>query len=356
MRLRLAFWLLLPVLPAAGHQAAEDPVLETLVEAKAAYRTRRWADAEMALHRLLELAAAPERETALQKILPAYHFYSAAVAWELKDEERARRELARYFEYQPEASLDPAVYPKSYCIFFDAQRTAAARIAPPAPPAAAGLPNFSTTADDATLVPFYKGDPSWPSTAVTHLLTDEERKEFANLADDPSRSEWVFRFWKKFDPDPATPENQYQVEFYRRVQYADTAFSTETVRGSLSDRGRVLVVLGPPSYIGRSPLLRSNDVMTSLKTTEPVLVRDARGRTAVIRMPTTNRGGITPGDIEGDVEIWYYRKDRIPNGLPFHDLAYRFYTKEGYGTGVFQKDARELLALQKATRLLRPGS
>jgi hypothetical protein len=65
---------------------------------------------------------------------------------------------------------------------------------------------------------------------------------------------------------------------------------------------------------------------------------------------------VTPGDIEGEVETWYYRSDRIPKGLPFRDLEFHFYTKAGYGTGVFQKDPRELLALQKATRLLRPGS
>ncbi len=356
MRLRLAFWFLLPVLFAARLRAAEDPVLETLVEAKTAYRTRRWTDAEIALRRLLELAAAPEREAALQKILPAYHFYSAAVSWELKDEERARRELARYFEFQPEASIDPAVYPKSYCIFFDAQRTAAARTASPAPPAAAGLPNLSTTAADATIVPSYLGSPEWPETPVRHLLTDAEKRDFTGLPDDESRRDWVFHFWKRLDPDPATPDNEYQIEFYRRVHYADAAFSTETMRGSLSDRGRVLLVLGPPSYVGKTPLLRSGDLMTILKTTEPAIQRRASGGAAIVRVTTTNRGLVTPGDIEGEVETWYYRSDRIPKGLPFHDLAYRFYTKEGYGTGVFQKDARELLALQKAAHLLRPGS
>ncbi|HSB64730.1 MAG TPA: GWxTD domain-containing protein [Thermoanaerobaculia bacterium] len=355
MRLRLARWFLLPALLATPLPAAEDPVLQTLVEVKAAYRAKHWGDADLALRHLLELAMAPEREPALPKILPAYHFYSAAVAWELKDEERARTELGRFFEFQPEAAIDPGVYPKSYCIFFDAQRTAAARTAPPAPPPAGGLPNFSKLAADATTVPAYSGDEAWPRTAVTHLLTDAEKREFAGLTDDASRREWVFRFWKKFDPDPATPENEYELEFYRRVKYADAVFSTESVRGSLSDRGRVLVVLGPPSHVGRSALLRSNDVMTGLKTTETVVVRDARGRTSVVRVPTQNRGQITPGDIEGDVETWYYRKGSVPKGIPFQELRYTFITKEGYGVGVFQKDARELLALQKATRLLRPA-
>jgi hypothetical protein len=85
-------------------------------------------------------------------------------------------------------------------------------------------------------------------------------------------------------------------------------------------------------------------------------VTSPTGGASIVRMPTTNRGNVTPGDIEGEAEIWYYRIDRIPKGLPFHDLEFRFFTKEGYGTAVFQKEPRELLALQKATRLLRPGS
>jgi GWxTD domain-containing protein len=355
VRLRLATLLLPAVLLGARLPAAEDPVLQTLLEAKTAYRAKRWGDAEAALRRLVELAAAPERESVLPKILPVYHFYSAAVAWELKDEDRARKELARYFEFQPEATIDPSLYPKSYCIFFDAQRTAAARLAPPAPPSP-GLPNLSTTAADPTTVPAYEGSADWPESPVKHILTDAEKRDFTNLPDDESRREWVFRFWKRLDPEPATPDNEFEIEYYRRAHYADANFSTETVKGSLSDRGRVLLILGPPSYIGKTPLLRSGDIMSSLKTTEPVIQRSASGGAAIVRVTTTNRGLVTPGDIEGEVETWYYREDRIPKGLPFHDLEFRFYTKEGYGTGVFQKDPRELLALQKAARLVRPGS
>lgn len=355
MRLRLASWLLPAVLLATPIPAAEDPVLQTLVEAKTAYRAKRWGDAEAALRRLLELSASPEREPALPKILPVYHFYAAAVAWELKDEDRARKELARYFEFQPDATIDPGLYPKSYCIFFDAQRTAAARLAPPAPPAN-GLPNFATTVADDSTVPSYSGAPEWLETPVRHLLSEAEKREFAGLRDEDARRDWVLRFWKRLDPEPATPDNEYEIEFYRRVRFADATFSTETIKGSLSDRGRVLLILGQPSYVGKTPMLRSDDIMSNLKTTEPVIQRSASGGAAIVRVTTTNRGLVTPGDIEGEVETWYYRSDRIPKGLPFHDLEFHFYTKEGYGTGVFQKDPRELLALQKATRLLRPGS
>ena len=334
MRLRLAPWLLLSTLFATPLPAAEDPLLQTFLEAKAAYRAKRWADAQVALRHLLELAAAPEREPELVRILPAYHFYAAAVAWELKDEGQAREELARFFEFQPEATIDPGVYPKSYCTFFDAQRNVAARVKGPVPPAAVGLPDFSTTAADASTVPSYSGSTDWPDTAVRHLLTEAERMEFTGLPDDAARREGVFRFWKRLDPDPASPANEFEVEFYRRVQYADRTFSTETVRGSLSDRGRVLLILGPPSYVGKRRLSSSDDIM--------------------LRLNPTNRRFVTTNE-NTEVETWYYRSDRILKGLPFTALEYRFFTAQGYGTGVFQKDTRELLALEKASRLLRGG-
>jgi GWxTD domain-containing protein len=144
------------------------------------------------------------------------------------------------------------------------------------------------------------------------------------------------------------------VEFYRRVQYADAYFSTETIRGSVSDRGRVLVVMGPPSYVGKSTL--TVDAMSYLKTTETIVVPSLTGGFSLARVPTDTRSATTPGGNEGEIERWYYRNDQILKGLPFQELRFTFLSKEGYGVGVFQKDARELLALQRAVRLLRSGS
>lgn len=349
---RLSVVVLAALLAATASRAADDPLLLAFLEAKKAYKEKRWGDADAALKRFLELAAAPGREPILPKVLPPYHFYAAAVAWEEKNEPRAREELARYFDFQPEATIDPGMYPKSFCIFFDAQRRAAER-RNPAPRPEAGLPGIAETLPDDGTSPEYTGDPTWPTGPVGVLMTDDEKKAFASLPDDASRREWVFRFWKTFDPDPSTPENEYETEFYRRAQYADAHFSTETVRGSQSDRGRVLLVLGPPSYVGRTALLESDDPMSRLKATALVPAVNPTGGNSVVRAPGSPLDLMTPGDAEGVTETWYYRVDRVPKGLPFHDLEYRFITKKGYGEGVFQKDARELISLQKATRLLR---
>jgi len=61
------------------------------------------------------------------------------------------------------------------------------------------------------------------------LQTEEERTRFKEM------------FWKARDPIPQTPENEYQVDYYKRVYYAKNY-----LHGVRSDRGRIYVLLGPP--------------------------------------------------------------------------------------------------------------
>ena len=339
-------------------QAAEDPLQVTLFQVKAAYRTKRYDDAERLLHQLLELASAPEREAVRSRVLPAYHFYAAAVAYEKHDEERARTELSRFFDFQPEATLDPDVYPKGFRLFFEARRNEKAKQAtasePPRGPGSISgglLPSFSKSDFDESAIPQNTGAPEWIDSPVRFLLSDADRKRWITLPDDEARRDFVAQFWKRLDPDPVTPVNEFEVEFYRRVQYADAFLSTEASRGSQSDRGHVLLVLGPPTYAGRAPLRRDQDIMAVLRSTRPVLVRQPTGGGAIQYVESNNPP--LPTDVEGELETWYYRQDRIPKGIPFTELQFQFVTLKGYGTAVLQKEARELSALQKAARLLR---
>lgn len=341
-------------LPIAG---GNDPVLETILEVKGHYRAKRFEDADGALRRLNELLAAPERAGVRERALPVYHFYSAAVAWERKEQDRAREQILRFFSFSPDANLDPAAYPKSFQIFFEAQRNEAARLNPPGP---AGplrieggvLPSYATADIDASTIPVNTGDPEWVESPVRHLLLDAEKREWSRLSDDEARRDFVRRFWTRLDPDPTTPDNEFQVEFYRRVQYADANFSTERTRGALSDRGMVMLILGPPSYASRTPLLRSQDLMNHLRSTQVVSVSDGKGGHSLVRVESDKSLG-SAGDIEGDIETWYFRRDRIPKGIPFTELQYQFVSRVGYGTCVLQREPRELAAIQKGARLLR---
>lgn len=69
-------------------------------------------------------------------------------------------------------------------------------------------------------------------SVAKQLLTVEERQRFQNL------------FWKSRDTTPNTPENEFQMEFYRRIAYAH-----QNLHGPNSDRGRIYILLGKPTNL-----------------------------------------------------------------------------------------------------------
>ncbi len=72
------------------------------------------------------------------------------------------------------------------------------------------------------------------------LKTDADAKAFADL------------FWARRDPTPNTQVNEFRNEFDRRVQYAEQQFGQARKKGSLTDRGRIFIVLGAPYSVQRS--------------------------------------------------------------------------------------------------------
>jgi GWxTD domain-containing protein len=355
--------ILVASLVATPARAADNPLATTFLAAKEAYKAKRYEEADARLKEVLELLAAPERATARPRILPAYHFYAAASAWGRHDEARSREHLRSFFDLSPDATIDAAAYPKSFCIAFEAAKEEAgkrtASTTPSGGPAAIGgnvLPAFSGRDVEASAVPVNDGAANWVDSAVSALLLDSDVKAWKKLVDESDRRAFVEAFWKRFDPDPATPENEFQLEFYRRVQYCEAAFSTEQTRGALSDRAKVFLVLGPPTFAGRTPLKRTQDVMNYLRSTETVVVQTkpvgAPGSSTVMLRVPSDRSSVTPGEIEGEIETWYYRKGRVPKGLPFAELQFQFITRSGYGSWVLQREPRTLNALRKAARLL----
>jgi GWxTD domain-containing protein len=67
------------------------------------------------------------------------------------------------------------------------------------------------------------------------------------------RQNFMNEFWKRRDPDPETPENEFKLEHYRRISYANGQFSRtrESEDGWNSDMGRIYVIHGEPSEIER---------------------------------------------------------------------------------------------------------
>jgi GWxTD domain-containing protein len=53
-------------------------------------------------------------------------------------------------------------------------------------------------------------------------------------------------FWRRSDPNPATPENEALDDYLARVQVANVRFREEGIPGWLTERGEVLIALGEP--------------------------------------------------------------------------------------------------------------
>ncbi len=60
---------------------------------------------------------------------------------------------------------------------------------------------------------------------------------------------FLYTFWKRYDPNPETPKNEFLPEFIERVKYADEHFSFGKKLGRYTDRGRIYIRYGPPDQI-----------------------------------------------------------------------------------------------------------
>ena len=92
----------------------------------------------------------------------------------------------------------------------------------------------------------------WIERDVIYIITEREREVFLSLGALEERNRFIEAFWRKRDPNLATPENEFKIEHYRRVEYANSHLGRETFReGWRTDRGRYYIILGEPQSIMR---------------------------------------------------------------------------------------------------------
>lgn len=73
---------------------------------------------------------------------------------------------------------------------------------------------------------------------VDPILTQAERDAWKKLETDEEREQFIEDFWRSRDPDPDTEENEFKLEYFERVAYANEHFSSGKP-GRLTDRGRI---------------------------------------------------------------------------------------------------------------------
>lgn len=90
----------------------------------------------------------------------------------------------------------------------------------------------------------------WLTEDVVYIISPVERDVFLQLQSDLEREQFIKAFWKQRDPNPSTPQNEFQIEHYRRIDYANTWFGKESPGpGWMSDQGRIYILLGEPKSI-----------------------------------------------------------------------------------------------------------
>ncbi len=88
------------------------------------------------------------------------------------------------------------------------------------------------------------------------IMLPEEEKRARRLRTNREAITFIEEFWRRRDPDPAKPGNPFVQTFNERVEAADRLYGEGTERGSMTDRGRALVLLGPPPRLsyGQRPV------------------------------------------------------------------------------------------------------
>ncbi len=83
---------------------------------------------------------------------------------------------------------------------------------------------------------------------LAYVFTEAETETFKSLSP-AEREDFLKKFWAEIDPTPGTGVNEALMEHFRRVKHADQQFGGASVRGALTDRGRLYIKYGPPDDI-----------------------------------------------------------------------------------------------------------
>lgn len=166
------------------------------------------------------------------------------------------------------------------------------------------LSQESSQSEKKKIEPLSKWSKQWLEEVVPYIITEAEREVFKNLPNEVERGKFIENFWKKRDPNPQTPENEFKLDYYKRIALANKFFGTGGIKGWRTDRGRIYILLGPPNEIQR--------VMTS--------------------------SGSSLYGFHGPKEIWNYWGIDNPR-LPYN-LEFVFVDKFGTGNYVLDRGVR----------------
>ncbi len=319
---------------------AADPGA-AIASARKQVRDKQYADAVKLLQDAIPDASALADARERTMALAAIHFYSAVAFTGLNDEWKAKEELEQFFHFSPQTnSIDPAKYDQRLVRYFNEvwesmKQEASSNFD-------AVYPGYRAFADQ---TPRERPLAQWgDGPELTLLGTNEEKAQWRRLTDDDTRRTFIDSFWSR-------RANEYRLAFMRRVAFADHAFANEKMRGSMTDRGRVFVLLGPPRVVRQKPL--SQREAGGLRNSGPQLTGGAemsvQDRFKAMEIADRNMGVASPLPIaKANIERWVFSRDQLPRSVADAEVVFKFVTEEGYGDHVLQRDFMVTKALHDA--------
>ena len=331
----------LPFLLGVGLYAplSAETLGELFARVKSKVAAGAYAEGLVALGELEAEARKPENEKALAPLQPAAAFYRGVCLAALGKPDEAKAEFAVFIAANPDRGIDRKMYPGSVVAAFEQARKSRPGAGQAQDSLSALMLAYRSTSapSESASAP----GPDWANGPVKYLLPEEEKLAFSRLSDDSSRARFVALFWRARDPSPETPDNEFRREFARRVAFADEHFMDGSTRGSLTDRGMVFVLLGPPTGVARRPISTAEDNPTS-----------AMGPIAGDKFPAPRPTAATPASdqLANWTEVWRYASEVLPSGIPdrYVDFAFVFTTRGDYGKKVLQRDSPSIRALDAA--------
>jgi GWxTD domain-containing protein len=336
---------------------------ELFQKCKEQVKNGSWSEALTTLGTLQAEAARPGNEKAHQQLEAPLAFYRGVCEANLGQTGKAVADFSAFLKIQPNADIDAAVYSKKAVAAFEKARKAASSRSPSL---AELYKEFQPQKDagDRDHVDAY-----WVDGPVRWILTGDEKKAWAGLADANARVDFVEQFWVARAALPGTDVRTYRQEFERRVAFADAYLAQdEEQRGSVTDRGMVFILMGPPTYAGRRPMRTGDDAnddagmslvgshdagsaVKELKTSHP---NYSSGKVASVAAPFSGeeKKGLAPS--QDTVEVWHYRRELLPAGAPYQQVDFQFLSKPGYGTNVLQREPDVANTLEAAQQLTAP--
>jgi GWxTD domain-containing protein len=145
---------------------------------------------------------------------------------------------------------------------------------------------------------------------IRYVASEDELKVYRDL-ELTGKARFLEDFWRSRDPDPSTPQNEFQREHLRRWNFTNQKFSRfRQDDGWKTDRGRVYIIYGPPDDIERHPADISDVAWErwhyySLEGGIEFIFADLSGFENYIQVHSTAKGEYRDPN-------WYERMSRMP--------------------------------------------